>query len=157
MTFTNYPAKNIAILAALGSAAMLLGAVGFEYLGEMTPCKLCIWQRWPHGLAVGVGLLVWFLPNRWLYLLGGLIVLYGAGVAVYHAGVEQHWWEGPTTCTSQSVAGMTSEELMEHIMSAPLVRCDEIPWSMFGLSMAAWNGIASLGFVALWLSAFRKG
>jgi len=149
-------ARNLALLAALGSAAMLLGAFGFQYIGDMAPCKLCIWQRWPHGLAFAVGLLVFFVPNRWFYMLGALIVLFGAGVAFYHTGIEQHWWQGPTTCTSQAVGGLSAEDLMSQIMNAPLVRCDEIPWSMFGLSMAAWNGVISLGFVGLWLAAFRK-
>ncbi len=150
-------ARNIALFAGICSISMLLGAFAFQYLGGMAPCKLCIWQRWPHGLAFGVALLVLIWPNRWLYLLGTLIVLFGAGVAFYHTGVEQHWWQGPTTCSSQGIGGLSSEELMDQIMNAPLVRCDEIPWSMFGLSMAAWNGVASLGFVGLWLMALRKG
>jgi disulfide bond formation protein DsbB len=149
-------AKKIAMLATFGSAAMLLGAFGFQYLGEMPPCKLCIWQRWPHGIAIAIGLLAIVLLNRWLYLLGGAAVLFGAGVAFYHTGVEQHWWQGPTTCTSQGIGGLSAEDLMAQIMNAPLVRCDEIPWSMFGLSMAAWNGIVSLGLLGLWLAAFRK-
>jgi len=91
-----------------------------------------------------------------LYLIGGVIVLVGAGIAFYHAGVEQHWWEGPTTCTSQGIAGLSGEDLMAQIMDAPIVRCDEIPWSMFGLSMAAWNGVVSLGLAGMWFFALRK-
>jgi len=87
---------------------------------------------------------------------GGLIVLFGAGVAFYHTGVEQHWWLGPTTCTSQGVQGLTAQQLMDQILNAPLVRCDEIPWSLFGLSMAAWNGVVSLGLAGFWVLAFRK-
>jgi len=150
-------ARQIALIAALGSAAMLLGAFAFQYIGGMAPCKLCIWQRWPHGLAFGVGLIAYMMPNRWLFALGGGLVLFGAGVAAYHTGVEQHWWVGPTTCSSQGVAGLSSKELMDQILNAPLVRCDEIAWSMLGLSMATWNGLASLGFVGLWAAAFRKG
>jgi disulfide bond formation protein DsbB len=151
-------ARNTALIAALASLSMLLGAFAFQYFGGMAPCKLCIWQRWPHGLAFGVGLLILiWTPNRWLYLLGGLIVLFGAGVALYHAGVEQHWWQGPTTCTSGDIANLTTEELMAQIAAAPLVRCDEIPWSLFGISMAGWNGIASVFFTGLWVSAFRRG
>lgn len=149
-------ARNLVLFAALGSAAMLLGAFGFQYLGDMPPCKMCIWQRWPHGLAFAVGLVAWVLPNRMLYLIGGVIVLVGAGIAFYHAGVEQHWWEGPTTCTSQGIAGLSGEDLMAQIMDAPIVRCDEIPWSMFGLSMAAWNGVVSLGLAGMWFFALRK-
>lgn len=149
-------ARNLALIAALGSIAMLLGAFGFQYLGGMAPCKLCIWQRWPHGLAFAVGLVALWWPNRWLYALGGALVLFGAGVAFYHTGVEQHWWTGPTTCSSQGVAGLTTQQLMDQILKAPLVRCDEIPWSMFGISMAGWNGLVSLGLTGLWAAAFRK-
>ena len=148
--------RPIALAAALGSAALLLGAFAFQYLGGLAPCKLCIWQRWPHGLAFGVGLLLLLVPSRWLALIGGLIVLTGAGIALYHSGVEQQWWQGPTTCTSQAIGGLSTEDLMNQIMNAPLVRCDEIPWSLFGLSMAAWNGVISLALAGLWLVAFRR-
>ncbi|NOX41184.1 MAG: disulfide bond formation protein B [Alphaproteobacteria bacterium] len=148
--------RNLALFAGLASAAMLLGAFAFQIIGGMAPCHLCILQRWPHGLAFAVGLLAFLMPNRWLYLLGAALVLGGAGVALYHTGVEQQWWLGPTTCTSQSINGLSSEALMSQILNAPLVRCDEIAWSMFGLSMASWNGIASLGIVGIWLAAFRK-
>ena len=136
---------------------MLAGAFGFQVFGEMPPCKLCIYQRWPHGIAFALGLVCVFAPSRLLYRLGAGIVLFGAGIAFYHAGIEQHWWLGPTTCTSQSITGLTSEELLNQILNAPLVRCDEIPWSMFGLSMAAWNGLISLGISTLWMRAARRG
>ena len=150
-------ARQIALLAGLASFAMLLGAWGFQYLGGMAPCKLCIWQRWPHGIALAIALVAYAKPLRALYLLGAAAVLFGAGVALYHTGVEQHWWLGPDTCTSGDITTMSSDDLMSKIMTAPLVRCDEIPWSMFGISMAGWNGLASLGFTGLWLLAFRKG
>ena len=149
-------ARKIALFAGFSSIAMLMGAFAFQFIGGMPPCHLCIWQRWPHGIAFAIGLLAFAFPNRWLYGLGALVVLFGAGVAFYHAGVELHWWLGPTTCTSQSTAGLSPDELFAHIMQAPLVRCDEIPWSMFGLSMAAWNGIISLGITGVWIAAFRR-
>ena len=40
-------------------------------------------------------------------------------------------------------------------MAAPLIRCDEVPWEMFGLSMASWNALVSLGLAGLWLMALR--
>ncbi len=150
-------AQRFALLAAAGSALLLLGAFGFQYLGGMAPCKLCLWQRWPHGAAIVLGLLALKWPNRWLYALGAVTVLAGAAVALYHTGVEQHWWQGPTTCSAQSIAGLSAKELLDQIMKAPLVRCDDIAWSLFGLSMAAWNGVISLGLAGLWAKAFHKG
>lgn len=149
-------ARHLTILAAGGSAALLLGALAFQYIGELAPCKMCIWQRWPHGIALLIGLV--FLTAAWrpLLLLGALAALTTAGIGIYHAGVEQGWWQGPDTCTSGPVGGLSADELLNQIMAAPLVRCDEIAWSMLGVSMAGWNAIASLILAAFWLAAWRR-
>lgn len=149
--------RNLLILiAAGGSAALLLGAWGFQYLGGMAPCKMCIWQRYPHGAAVVIGVLAFAFPGvRLLPLLGAAAAMTTAGIGMFHAGVEQKWWEGPTSCSSGDIGGLSTQELMDQIMSAPLVRCDDIPWEMFGLSMAGWNALLSAGLVLIWLAAFR--
>ncbi len=147
--------KNLAILAALGSLAMMLGAWGFQYIGDMAPCELCLWQRWPHKIAIGLGVLVYFVPNRWLALLGALVVLGGAGIAGYHAGVELQYWPGPDACTG--LPDLTGTLSLDALWARPVVRCDDIPWSLFGISMAGWNGIASIGLAGLWLLSFRAG
>lgn len=147
------------ILAILVPGGLLGGALAFQYLGGLAPCELCVWQRWPHGVALGLALLA-LLP-----MLAGarraLIALAAAGVAisgmigVYHAGIEQHWWQGVTACTAPPVAG-TTEEILAQIMATPLVRCDAIPWSLMGISMAGWNAILSLSFAGVMLWLIRK-
>lgn len=148
--------QRLVLIAALGSAMMLMGAFAFEYIGEMPPCKLCIWQRWPHGVAVLIGLVALLLPWRVLSYLGALAAASTAAVALYHSGVELHWWEGPTSCTAGSVAGISAADLMKQILAAPVIRCDEIPWSLGGISMAGWNGIASAGLTVIWLISARR-
>ncbi|UWR04799.1 disulfide bond formation protein B [Ruegeria conchae] len=148
--------KTLILIATTGSAALLLGAWGFQYIGGFAPCKMCIWQRYPHGAAIVLGVLAFAFPGiRPLPLLGALAAATTAGVGFYHAGVEQGWWEGPSTCTSGDIGGLSAEELMNQIMSAPLARCDEIPWEMFGISMAGWNGLFSAGLVLVWIAAWR--
>lgn len=144
--------QKIALLAAAGSAAMMIGALLFQYVGGMAPCKMCIWQRWPHVIAIALGAIIYFAPHRFIALLGGIVVLTGAGIGVYHAGVEQKWWEGPSSCTGSGIS--LSDNLLD--MSAPInvVMCDVIPWSMFGISMAGWNAIVSVGIAYIWLRAF---
>jgi len=148
--------KNLIILAAGGSLAMLLGAFAFQYIGDMPPCKLCIWQRWPHGVAVGAGLLAIAMRGKFWPLAGMLGAATTGAIGFYHTGVERKWWEGPSSCTSSGTSGMSAEDLLEQIMAAPLVRCDEVPWEMFGLSMATWNGIASLALAGVWLMAWKR-
>ncbi len=149
-------ARTLVLIAAAGSAALLLGAWGFQYIGGLAPCKMCIWQRWPHGIAVlAGGLSIGALPLA--AVVGLLASLLGTGIAIFHSGVERSLWEGPTTCTSTNDLGALSpQQLLDQIMAAPLVRCDEIPWQMFGLSMANWNAVLSAGLVVLWALALLR-
>jgi len=153
--------NSLVILAAGGSLALLLGAWAFQHLGGLAPCKMCIWQRWPHGAAIAIGALVLLVPlgvgaARLLVGAGLLAALTTAAIGGYHTGVERGWWEGPSSCSSGDTTGMSTDALMERIMSAPLVRCDEVPWDMLGLSMASWNILASLVVALFWLMALRR-
>lgn len=147
---------TLIVIAAGGSAALLLGAFGFQYLGGMAPCPMCLWQRWPHAAAVLIGVLALVLPGRILPFLGALAALCTAAIGVYHSGVERGWWRGPDSCTSAPVGGLTPDQLLERILAAPLVRCDDVPWEMFTLSMASWNAIASAALAAVWALAASR-
>jgi len=147
--------KHLILIAAGGSLALMLGALGFQHLGGMAPCKLCIWQRWPHVIAIGFGVLALIALPRLMAAGGVAAALTTAAIGGYHTGVERGWWQGPTSCSSSGASGISADDLFDQIMSAPLVRCDEVPWAMFGLSMASWNMLASLGLAAVWLMAFR--
>ena len=149
--------RLIALTAAAGSAALLIAALGFQALGY-APCELCILQRWPHLAAVVTGLLIWRLGfSRWLALLGVIAALTATGLAIYHAGVEMKLWLGPQHCSGgvSGLAQMSTQDLMTALEAAPVVRCDEIAWSLFGISMAGWNAIISAGLSGLWLAALR--
>jgi disulfide bond formation protein DsbB len=147
-----------------GSLALLAGAFGFEHLGGLAPCEMCWWQRWAliaaaflAADALAIGRVAARRPAlRRVASLGSWVALLAlaanAGIALFHAGVEQRWWQGLTRCTAPPVAGDMAA-MMADILAQPLVRCDSIPWQMFGISMAGWNMIAStlmIG-VALWL------
>jgi disulfide bond formation protein DsbB len=142
-------------MAAGGSAALLLAAFAFQHLGGMAPCALCLWQRWPHGAAVLLGVAALLLGGRLWPALGALAALGTAGIGAYHTGVERGWWEGPSSCTSGDIGSLDADALFDQIMAAPLVRCDEVPWEMLGLSMASWNALAALGLAGLWIMAAR--
>ncbi|RMF39800.1 MAG: disulfide bond formation protein B [Alphaproteobacteria bacterium] len=150
--------SRLALLLALaGSAGVLLGALVFQYGMGLAPCKLCIWQRWPHGIAVAIAVIALLAGWRWLALAGAAAMLVSAGLGFYHAGVEQGWFQGPDSCTSAPIEGMTTEQLMAQIMAAPLVRCDEIPWDLFGISIAGWNAVVSLILAGIWVAALWSG
>lgn len=147
----------LTLTATLGSAALLAGAFAFQYLGGLSPCQLCLWQRWPHAAAVLIGLVALATGWRGLLWLGALAALTTAGIGGFHVGVEQGWWAGLATCTAGSISGISAADLLNPAadVAAP-VRCDAIAWQMLGISMAGWNLILSLGLAAVWVMAARK-
>ena len=146
--------QRMGLGAATGSAALLLGALAFQYIGGLAPCPMCIWQRWPHVIAILLGLALIAWPARGIAALGSLVVLAGAGIGVYHVGIEQGWWAGPDTCTAPVPGAMEAGELLDRILATPVVLCDEIAWQWLGISMAGWNAILSLGLAVLWWRAY---
>ncbi len=148
---------RLALAAALGSAGLLIAALIFEHGFGMAPCALCIWQRWPHLAATALGGVALVAPLAPVLLAGSAAAATSGGIAVYHTGVERGWFEGPQACSAGfDFSALTAEELLDRVLAAPVVRCDEVPWEMLGLSMASWNGFASFALAGIWLLAARQ-
>jgi disulfide bond formation protein DsbB len=145
-------------LALAVPGGLLLGALASQHVGGLNPCEMCFWQRWPHLAAVALAGLSFAVPRaaRPLILLAALGIAVSGAIGLFHAGVEQGWWEGLTTCSTVAT-GATPEELLKSILATPLIRCDQIAWSFLGLSLAAWNAIISFTSAGaiLWLSRKR--
>lgn len=148
--------RTLVLLAALGSAAVLAGALLFQAAGY-APCDLCIQQRWPHlgAMVIGAAMLALPLPMA-TALLGAAAAVTTGVIGVYHSGVERKIFAGPDSCTSNGIAGLSVEDLMAQIEAAPLIRCDEIPWELFGITMANLNAVGSFALAGLWIWAFLR-
>ena len=141
------------------SAVVLATAFAAQYWGGLAPCELCILERWPWTAAIVIALVALFVGGRpALAPVAALLFLafaIGAGIAVYHVGVEQHWYPGPSGCTASNSA-QTVEELRRQILGTAPVLCDEVRWSLFGVSLAGWNALASLLMAAIAAWAFLR-
>jgi disulfide bond formation protein DsbB len=132
---------------ALGlPAALMAGALGSQYIGGLYPCEMCHWQRWPHDTAIVAALFAFGTRSQrlayWLVWFAALAILTSGLIGAFHAGVEYGWW--PT---------------IEAIMTAPIVRCDVPQWTLFGISLAGFNALLSIGgaLVIFTLLSRRKG
>ena len=134
------------IVALLVPAVLLGGALGSQYWGKLVPCEMCMWQRYPHYAALLLAILAILLAktalSRPLTILAGLAILVSGGLGVFHAGVEYKLWNGPEHCTSL-VSG-SGADLLKALLAAPIIRCDEPQWTMFGISLAGFNAIFSI-------------
>jgi disulfide bond formation protein DsbB len=152
--------RRIPLLIALASLASLAIAFASQYWGGLQPCVLCIYQRYPYGVAAAlgiIGMIVAGRPNllRSILLLAAIAFLVDAGIAAFHVGVEQHWWAGTSECGSLLDLNAKPEDLKNQLLNQPVVRCDEAAWTLFGISMAGYNFLyaALCGLTTLWFAA----
>jgi disulfide bond formation protein DsbB len=157
-------ARMFAGFVFVASAIVLGGALGSQYVGGLAPCELCLLQRWPWSVAMVIAIVVLFAGERaalpWLALLLAVVFGIGSGLAFYHVGVEQHWYPGPSACTASGNRAGTVEELRQQLLHQQPVQCDQPAFSLFGISMAGWNLLASLimtGLCAAAIWAARRG
>ena len=151
---------DLAFLAPFGifavSAAALANAYTAEYVFGLEPCILCLYQRIPYAVAGVVGAAALFMPSlrAAAVAVAGVVFLVGSALAFYHVGVEQHWWVSAAACAGGGGDGpATVDELRQMLMQAkPVKACDQVDWTLFGLSMATYNVALSLalGTASLW-------
>lgn len=160
-------ALTAALVIAAAGAATILGAYVFEYGFKLLPCPLCLEQRIPYYVAIPLAALLalaaWRGAPRAI-LAGGFLaiaalMLWGAGLGVYHAGVEWKWWAGPLDCSAPVTSLGSAGDLMKQLQRITVVRCDEAAWRFLGLSLAGYNVLISLALaaVAVWgMLALRR-
>ena len=139
------------------SVTALGSAFASQYWGGLQPCHLCWLQRYPYMVTIVLGFLSLVLQRaepggkgwRILVALSGLAFAVGASIALYHAGVEYHWWKGPESCTSNLGNAADLDQLMHALLNTAVIRCDVPAWTLFGFSMAGYNFVASLGLMLI--------
>jgi disulfide bond formation protein DsbB len=190
--------EQIARLMGAGGAALLLGALGFQYLAHLPPCEMCHWQRWPYFAAAIIGLIgtfVWKWDTRVLAAVTialvaalGLIVtgqmqnvffvalaaialivvsflnqgarvlavmtvllVFASGlVGAYQAGMQWGFLPGPSACT------VTHAYVLGSGAPEPEISCTAVTWSLFGLSLAAYNALISFALAATGFLLLRR-
>lgn len=153
-------AAAAALFVALGGAATIAGAWFFQLVVGLPPCPLCLEQRIPYYVAIPLAIVLlaaisWSVSRtivRFGLVVLALAMLIGAGLGVYHAGVEWHFWTGPTDCSGQLNQLGGPGGLLGQLSTVRVVRCDEAAWRFLGLSLAGYNALISLllAGVALW-------
>jgi len=160
--FGNVTSQYMGGFIAFMSAFALIGALIAQFGFNLRPCELCLIQRIPFVLNMVMGIIIIFWASKRTHVIGlsGLIFVINSGIALFHSGVERKWWAGLTGCTTPDMSG-SIEDLMKRIQETDVVRCDEIPWSFMGLSMANYNVAFCLGLGALclyvWYQSMRSG
>ena len=144
----------------VASALVLGAALLSQYWGGLAPCELCLKERWPWDAALLIAALAFLLSGRipvgWPAAVLALIFAAGAVLAFYHVGVEQHWFAGPSSCTTNATGAQTIDDLKKQLLATEPVLCDQVQWSLFGISLAGLNVIASAAMAIVCIVAARR-
>jgi disulfide bond formation protein DsbB len=156
--------RGFAGIVLIVSAIVLGAAMMSQYWGGLSPCELCLLQRWPWSAAIVIALVALIAGRSgalpWVALALSVVFTLGVVFAFYHVGVEQHWFAGPSACTAGGTRAVTLDEMKRQILGAAPVLCDQVQWALFGVSLAGWNLVASLGMAAICAVVFactRRG
>ena len=139
--------SNIFKISFLISSLMLISAFYLEYFHGALPCDLCITQRWFHGVIIAYSFIIILIIKRSfiskeLLILGGAILWLSSSLAgLYHFGIEMNFWTGPDGCSSNIDF---SKDTLTYLLNKSPIKCDEVMFEIFGLSLAGWNAVASL-------------
>ncbi len=151
------PAAVAALTIFALSAATILGAYYFELVLKLPPCPLCLEERLPYHIVIPLSLLMAIAalvraPHKLLavgFVAIIVAVLCGAALGTYHAGVEWHFWAGPTDCTGALTDLRAGGSLLDQLHSVHVIRCDEAAWRFLGISLAGYNVLISFGLAAI--------
>ena len=133
--------KDFAKILFLIGFFPLIFALISQYGFGLHPCELCIYQRIPLVIVSLIAVLLIIVKSVKIVLLGKVIsaiaLLTNSAIAFYHVGVEKHWWQHGDCSSSLDTSSL--EALKEALFNTPAVRCDEVQFELFTLSMAGWN------------------
>lgn len=140
----------------LVSAISLIAALIAQYAFGLEPCILCIYQRWPYGIAMllavaGLGTLYderWTKYTAIIVFMCAIVFFTGGLIAFYHVGVEQHWWASAVEGCAANFETGSIEQLKAMMDKKPAVPCDQVAWSFLGVSMAGYNLLLSFALAA---------
>lgn len=145
-------------LAIATSITILLIVYGMDLFSDAAPCKLCIYQRYPHIFIIAfcltnLALLKWIKEKNTIILssitISSLAYFTNFLLSGYHFGVEEGWFESLMSCNVLDIPMTSPEELLKIIQSRKPTSCDIPQFEILGLSLALYHSIINLALSAL--------
>lgn len=131
-------------LVTLFSVVALASALIAEYYFDLQPCAMCLKQREPYYIIIAGFILVMILKWQdkiWFYVGVQIVSIYGLFYSLWHVGIENKILAGPSSCSGGLNISTNTSSLKEQIISKAVINCEEVAWSIFGLSAATMNSL----------------
>ena len=131
-------------LVTLFSVVALASALIAEYYFDLQPCAMCLKQREPYYVIIAGFILFMILKWQdkiWFYVGVQIVSIYGLFYSLWHVGIENKILAGPSSCSGGLNISTNTSSLKEQIISKAVINCEEVAWSIFGLSAATMNSL----------------
>ena len=131
-------------LVTLFSVVAIASALIAEYYFDLQPCAMCLKQREPYYVIIAGFILVMILKWQdkiWFYVGVQIVSIYGLFYSLWHVGIENKILAGPSSCSGGLNISTNTSSLKEQIISKAVINCEEVAWSIFGLSAATMNSL----------------
>jgi len=131
-------------IVGLLSIMALASAFVAEFYFDLAPCEMCLKQREPYYFIIAGFIIITILKWQeqiWFYLGVQIISIYGLFYSIWHVGIENKFLPGPVGCSSGLNMTNNASSLKEQILSKPVINCEDVVWSIFGLSAASINSL----------------
>lgn len=123
---------------------LIVTAFFMQTFFDIRPCELCLWQRIPYYVIMFGSILIPLRFVRLTLVIQAIAFFINIIISAYHSGIERKWWKGLSGCSSFDIQNLSIDELHQQLLNTAMVKCDEISWSLFGLSLTNYNFLISL-------------
>ena len=147
---------SVFALIALACAALLAFGLYLQHVVGLTPCPMCIVQRYTMVGVLVLGLVGWRLRQAgWLAVFGLLLALkagFGAFVAARQSWLQ--WYPPEVVSCGRDFYGMIENFPLGRAI--PMIfkgsgDCTAIDWTFLGGSIANWSFVWFVGFALVGL------
>ena len=140
--------KYYFLIVFIISSIIIVSAYILEYIYNFPPCKLCIYQRIPYFLILFLCATSFLMEYRNIHFYAIFFLFFSSFlIASFHSLVERGLIEYNSGCSSSINDFESIEDLRDHLESVALTKCDEIIFSIMGLSLANINSLISFSLV----------
>lgn len=153
--------RILLLLVALYCAALLIFALVLVRLVGLTPCPLCILQRFFYalvGITALVGYLAWW-PKLSVRVAGAVVSLWAflGGLVAFRNVILQRF---PAANSLSEGCAVSFGSFVDDVIAAlgGTGNCASVEWTLFHLSIADWSLIAFTGLtiVGMWIFSQSK-
>ena len=148
--------KYYFLIVFIASSSILISAYVLELFFNHPPCNLCEYQRVPYFLLLLISFVSVRIKKNQLKFIALICFSLSFIISGFHSLVERKLVKFNIGCTSTGSDIDNIEDLRNFLEQTPLIKCDEISFSIIGLSLANLNFVISTLLIMLSYYILKK-